>query len=33
MNAWMVRAVQSATHLTTVPDARGPRRTTGFARS
>jgi len=33
LNAWMVRAVQTATHLTTVPHARGPRRTTGFARS
>ena len=33
VNAWMVRAVQTATHLTTVPHDRGPRRTTGFARS
>jgi HicB family len=32
VNAWMVRAVQAAVHPTE-PPRRGPRRTTGFARS
>jgi hypothetical protein len=32
VNAWMVRAVQAAVHPTESP-RRGPRRTTGFARS
>jgi hypothetical protein len=31
-NAWMVRAVQTAVNPTT-HDRRGPRRTTGYARS
>ena len=33
VNAWMVRAVQAALQPTAVAHGRGPRRTTGFARS
>lgn len=33
VNAWMVRAVQAAVQPTTTSHARGPHRTTGFARS
>ena len=33
VNAWMVRAVQAAVHPDHRPTRRGPRRTTGFARS
>jgi hypothetical protein len=33
VNAWMVRAVHGALHPSPAPHARGPRRTTGYARS